>query len=244
MFCAMTKEGMSKFDNRRETVFATFLKTPAGDMMYIHTAPNLGHRACNITLADIDYNTVAEQLNQAANGVVTRGNFAYATLAVWSKVMELKSLEKLEGTAPGLWASERSDGSSTKNSSSDDSLNDTPPDSGISMGNTSSDSDSSSDNEDPSADGANKNVNSASGFIPGYEPDDDISDSPADYDSSSDNDSSWSSCLNHDPMNAPNDVDDHRTINTSYTKCVIMSPSSASDTSPTSSPSTENLLRK
>jgi hypothetical protein len=226
MFCARTKDGLSKFDHRRETVFATFLKEPDSVMMYIYTAPQLDHKACNMTLDDIDYDSVAKQLNGAAKGVVTKEDFSDTAKAVWSVKFDLKSLEELEGTGPRFWTSEGSEDSSSEKSSSDESLSDTPTDSDdslsdVSMSNSSSDSDSSSDNECPSTNGPNINPNSASGFKVGYASDDNISDPPSDHDSSSDNVSSSSSSTSNDSMNIFNVVNDYKTIGTSYTNRVM-----------------------
>jgi hypothetical protein len=88
MLCALTNSYPS------DTVWVTFLSKPRGPKLYLHTSPELDHRASNITLDDIDYATVANEFGILVN----RGNFADRALSrwSWSGGLELKTVVELD----------------------------------------------------------------------------------------------------------------------------------------------------
>jgi hypothetical protein len=98
MLCAMTNATPT---SEAKTVWITFVDTVTGAHISMNTAPALDHMASNITLDDINYYSVCPEFG----GEITKLNFKEKALNIFVTTpgVVLKTIEELEGTAPGCW---------------------------------------------------------------------------------------------------------------------------------------------
>jgi hypothetical protein len=98
MLCAMTNATSTTEAN---TVWATFVGTSTGPHLSLNTAPALDHMASNVTLQDINYDSVCPEFG-TMNTMINLEDRARDKSLTW---IELKTIEELEGTASGCWLS-------------------------------------------------------------------------------------------------------------------------------------------
>jgi hypothetical protein len=98
MLCAMTNATSTAEAN---TVWATFVGTSTSPHLSLNTASALDHMASNVALQDINYESVCPEFGT----MNTMLNFEERAQDKWLTWIELKTVEELEGTAPGCWLS-------------------------------------------------------------------------------------------------------------------------------------------